>query len=151
MSVVSAQSLEVQQQAKEILQQVYGYPEFRAQQLDVIEATIRGQDSLVLMPTGGGKSICYQIPALLRPGVTLVISPLIALMHDQVTALKQIGVNAAYLNSSLSADQQRSIVDALEAGQLDLLYVAPERLVQPNMLRQLATAAIGLIAIDEAH
>jgi ATP-dependent DNA helicase RecQ len=144
-------SLDGQQQAQSILREIYGYLEFRGQQLDVINATLEGHDSLVLMPTGGGKSICYQIPALIRPGVALIVSPLIALMHDQVAALTQLGINAAYLNSSLSSADQRRVISRLEAGELDLLYVAPERLVKEHTLQQLAAASVGLIAIDEAH
>lgn len=137
--------------ATEILRETYGYSEFRGQQLEIIESAISGRDSLVLMPTGGGKSICYQIPALMRSGVALVVSPLIALMHDQVAALRQLGVRAAYLNSSLSGEAQRDVVRDLESGTLDLLYVAPERLIAEHTLRRLAELPIALIAIDEAH
>ncbi|MDA0824086.1 MAG: DNA helicase RecQ [Proteobacteria bacterium] len=151
MSMTDARSLEIRDKAHDILRSVYGYPEYRGQQLDIIEAVTAGQDCLVLMPTGGGKSICYQVPALLLPGVALVVSPLIALMHDQVAALKQIGVRAAYLNSSISADEQNHILQSLSAGNLDLLYVAPERLVQERTLQHLSTVQVGLIAIDEAH
>jgi len=137
--------------ATDILQQIYGYREFRGHQLAVIEATIAGRDSLVLMPTGGGKSICYQIPALIRNGVALIISPLIALMHDQVTALRQIGVRAACLNSALDPRTQSDVLDQLRAGTVDLLYIAPERLVQEHTLRRLAALQVSLIAVDEAH
>ena len=137
--------------ATDILQQIYGYREFRGHQLAVIEATIAGHDSLVLMPTGGGKSICYQIPALIRNGVALIISPLIALMHDQVAALRQIGVRAACLNSALDARTQSDVLDQLRAGTVDLLYIAPERLVQEHTLRRLAALQVSLIAVDEAH
>lgn len=112
---------------------------------------MQGQDALVLMPTGGGKSLCYQVPALALPGTAIVVSPLIALMHDQVAALQQLGVAAAYLNSSLSADEARDVYRRLHAGELDLLYVAPERLMLPAMLETLAGVSISLIAIDEAH
>jgi ATP-dependent DNA helicase RecQ len=151
MSVANARSLEISEKAHDILRTVYGYPEYRGQQLEIIEAVTTGQDCLVLMPTGGGKSICYQVPALMLPGVALVVSPLIALMHDQVAALKQLGVRAAYLNSSISADEQSHILQALGAGNLDLLYVAPERLIQERTLQRLSTVKVGLIAIDEAH
>ncbi|MFM8442522.1 MAG: RecQ family ATP-dependent DNA helicase, partial [Methylococcus sp.] len=135
----------------EILQQVFGYGAFRGLQASIIETLITGQDALVLMPTGGGKSLCYQIPALIRPGAGIVISPLIALMQDQVEALRQAGVKAAFLNSTLSPEQQRDIEQQLLAGELDLLYVAPERLTTGRFLDLLGQAAIGLFAIDEAH
>ena len=135
----------------EILQQVFGYDAFRGLQASIIETLITGQDALVLMPTGGGKSLCYQIPALIRPGAGIVISPLIALMQDQVEALRQAGVKAAFLNSTLSPEQQRDIEQQLLAGELDLLYVAPERLTTGRFLDLLGQAAIGLFAIDEAH
>ena len=137
--------------AREILQQVYGYRDFRGNQLEVIESAMAGHDSLVLMPTGGGKSICYQIPALLRDGITLVVSPLIALMHDQVAGLRQLGVRAAYLNSTMNAAEQKSVLRQISANEIDLLYVAPERLVQAHTLSPLTHAPIALIAIDEAH
>lgn len=151
MSAASTSSVNVEDQAKRILRSVYGYLEFRGQQLEIITAVTNGQDCLVLMPTGGGKSICYQIPALILPGVTLVVSPLIALMHDQVLALNQVGVRAAFLNSSMSAAEQRDVVSKLKASELDLLYVAPERLVQEHMIELLRQIPLGLIAIDEAH
>jgi len=135
----------------EILRTIYGYPAFRGHQLEVIEETIAGRDSLVLMPTGGGKSICYQIPALIRPGVALIVSPLIALMHDQVAALQQLGVRAAFLNSSLRPDAQADIINKLNRDELDLLYIAPERLLKEQTLLQLTALPISLIAIDEAH
>lgn len=138
-------------QALETLQRVFGYSQFRGQQAEIIDATLAGRDSLVIMPTGGGKSLCYQIPALIRPGMGLVISPLIALMQDQVEALRQLGVRAAYLNSSLSADEKRSIFQAIAADQIDIVYLAPERLMQPQTLSWLESLPIALIAIDEAH
>jgi ATP-dependent DNA helicase RecQ len=139
--------------AHQILQQVYGYDAFRGQQQAAIERALAGQDSLVLMPTGGGKSVCYQIPAQLGmgKGTVLVVSPLIALMQDQVSALHELGVPAAFLNSSLSYDQQDEVINRLRAGQLRLLYIAPERLVQPGTRALLQDVAIALIAIDEAH
>ena len=112
----------------EILKAVFGYDSFRGQQQEVIEQLMAGQDALVLMPTGGGKSLCYQIPALIRPGVGIVISPLIALMQDQVSALLQLGVKAAFLNSTLSQEEARRIEQQLLNNELDLLYIAPERL-----------------------
>jgi ATP-dependent DNA helicase RecQ len=137
--------------ARKLLSEAYGYSAFRGQQHDVIEAALAGRDCLVLMPTGGGKSLCYQLPSLLRDGTGLVISPLIALMRDQVTALTQLGIRAAYLNSSLSWHAQEQVMDDVAAGALDLVYVAPERLLQPRTLERLTGLPISLIAIDEAH
>ena len=135
----------------EILQNTFGYDTFRGLQQDIIDALVAGQDALVLMPTGGGKSLCYQIPALVRPGTGIVVSPLIALMQDQVEALQQLGIRAAFLNSSLSLEQQRSVEQAFSGGQLDVLYVAPERLNTERFLGLLGRTAISLFAIDEAH
>jgi ATP-dependent DNA helicase RecQ len=137
--------------AKAILREVFGYDAFRGAQQDIIEHTIAGGDALVLMPTGGGKSLCYQIPALVRPGTGVVVSPLIALMQDQVTALRQNGVRAAFLNSTQDFAASRATERALVAGELDLLYVAPERLTTPYCLELLAQTRIALFAIDEAH
>jgi ATP-dependent DNA helicase RecQ len=137
--------------ARKLLSEAYGYSAFRGQQHDVIEAALAGRDCLVLMPTGGGKSLCYQLPSLLRDGTGIVVSPLIALMRDQVAALTQIGIRAAYLNSSLSWADQARVLDDVEAGALDLLYVAPERLLQERTLERLTPLPISLIAIDEAH
>ena len=135
----------------EILKSVFGYDSFREPQQDVIEHLLAGQDALVLMPTGGGKSLCYQIPALIRPGTGIVISPLIALMQDQVNALLQLGVSAAFLNSTLSLEQVRRIERQLQDGELDLLYIAPERLTSERTLALFARINIALFAIDEAH
>jgi len=135
----------------EILKTVFGYDKFRGSQQEVIEQLIAGQDALVLMPTGGGKSLCYQIPALLRPGVGIVISPLIALMQDQVNALLQLGVKAAFLNSTLSLEQSRIIEQQLLNGELDLLYIAPERLTSARTGALFERIKIALFAIDEAH
>ena len=135
----------------EILQSVFGYDQFRDNQKKIIETVIAGDDALVLMPTGGGKSLCYQLPALAREGVGIVISPLIALMQDQVSALKQLGINAAFINSTLDAGQVNAVEQQLLAGRLDLLYVAPERLLMPRMLELLQTVKLALFAIDEAH
>ena len=138
-------------EALRILKEVFGYPSFRGQQEAVVRHVIGGGDAVVLMPTGGGKSLCYQIPALVRPGMGVVVSPLIALMKDQVDALRQAGVRAAYLNSTLSGAEAMDIERAVGAGAIDLLYVAPERLTMPRCLDLLARARLALFAIDEAH
>ena len=137
--------------ALDLLQSVFGYPSFRGQQQAVVEHLSEGGDALVLMPTGGGKSLCYQIPALMRQGTGIVVSPLIALMQDQVDALREAGVAAAYLNSSLGAEAQREVERQLLAGELNLLYVAPERLLTQRFLGQLERTEVALFAIDEAH
>jgi ATP-dependent DNA helicase RecQ len=136
---------------QEILRKYYGYRSFRTHQLDIIESVMRGQDAFVLMPTGSGKSICYQIPAILRPGVGLVISPLIALMQDQVQALRQNGLRADFLNSSLTANEAGGVERRVVSGAVDLLYVAPERLLTESFQRLLQRIPIALFAIDEAH
>ena len=141
--------------ALELLHQVFGYPAFRGPQAEIVDHLAGGGDALVLMPTGGGKSLCYQIPALLRPGVGIVVSPLIALMQDQVDALRQAGVRAAFLNSTLDFAAVVATEKALGTGQLDLLYVAPERLLTERFLNLLdrlaADGQLALFAIDEAH
>ncbi len=137
--------------ALDTLQSVFGYETFRHQQADIVDTLVAGNDALVLMPTGGGKSLCYQIPALLREGTAIVVSPLIALMQDQVAALRQNGVRAAFLNSSLSGEAAFSIERQLRQGELDLLYVAPERLMTPRTLELLDSCKLALFAIDEAH
>jgi ATP-dependent DNA helicase RecQ len=135
----------------EILNRVFGYESFRGQQAAIIERVIEGGDALVLMPTGGGKSLCYQIPALVRSGTGVVISPLIALMQDQVDALSAVGVRAAFLNSTQDIDERRRVEAALLAGELDLVYLAPERLKLSSTLDLLDRAPVSLFAIDEAH
>ncbi len=141
--------------ASSVLAEVFGFSSFRGAQQAIVERTVAGDDSVVLMPTGGGKSLCYQLPALLRPGVGIVVSPLIALMHDQVEALRLLGVRAAYWNSTSSAEETAATRRALQSGELDLLYVAPERLLLPSFLSVLQevakTTGIALFAIDEAH
>ena len=137
--------------AHNILQTVFGYQTFRPPQDEIIQGLIEGRDALVLMPTGGGKSLCYQIPALAREGCGIVVSPLIALMQDQVNALQLVGVRASYLNSTQSAGEVAAVEQALRAGELDLLYVAPERLNQSRTLALLQQSPIALFAIDEAH
>ncbi|MEJ6078459.1 DNA helicase RecQ [Vibrio sp. 1-Bac 57] len=137
--------------AYDVLFDVFGYKQFRDGQETVINELIAGRDALVVMPTGGGKSLCFQIPALVREGICIVISPLISLMKDQVDTLQACGVAAAYLNSSLSYQQQNDIINSLHRGQLKLLYVAPERLLRPDFIARLQHLPINLFAIDEAH
>ncbi|ALN19765.1 DNA helicase RecQ [Ectopseudomonas mendocina] len=137
--------------ALRILKDVFGYDAFRGNQAAIIERVAAGGDALVLMPTGGGKSLCYQVPALMREGLAVVVSPLIALMDDQVATLDELGVAAVALNSTLSVDEQREIADRIRRGQIKMLYLAPERLVQPRMLSFLQGLDIALFAIDEAH
>jgi ATP-dependent DNA helicase RecQ len=137
--------------AHNVLFDVFGYNQFRDGQETVINELIAGRDALVVMPTGGGKSLCFQIPALVKEGVCIVISPLISLMKDQVDTLLSCGVPAAYLNSSLSYQEQNNIINALHLGQLKLLYVAPERLLRPDFMARLQHIPINLFAIDEAH
>ena len=139
------------QTAHAILKHVFGYHDFRGPQESVINALVAGEDALVLMPTGGGKSLCYQIPSLVRDGTGVIVSPLIALMQDQVSALHELGVRAGFLNSSLSAQEVWQTEVALQNGELDLLYVAPERLIQARTLELLQNVKIALFAIDEAH
>lgn len=137
--------------AREILRERFGYESFVGDQEAVIERIAQGGNALVLAPTGGGKSLCYQIPSLIRPGCGVVISPLIALMQDQVGALRENGIRAAFLNSSLTGHEARDVEDAMIDGELDLVYVAPERLMTPRFLDLLSRCKIGLFAIDEAH
>lgn len=139
------------QRAYQILRQTFGYDDFRFNQAEIIQALLAGEDVLALMPTGGGKSVCYQIPAMVRSGVGIVVSPLIALMQDQVDALEQLGIKAAFLNSTLSREQVRTIEQKLTNNQLDLLYVAPERLLTSSTLQLLGQLELSLFAIDEAH
>jgi ATP-dependent DNA helicase RecQ len=138
-------------QSLQILRDVFGYRDFRGEQAAVVQHVIDGGDCLVLMPTGGGKSLCYQIPALVRSGTGIVVSPLIALMQDQVDALRETGVRAAFLNSSLSSEEANRVERSLRAGELDLLYLAPERLLTEQCLQLLARSKLALFAIDEAH
>jgi ATP-dependent DNA helicase RecQ len=137
--------------ALHLLQTVFGYPAFRGQQADIVELVAQGGDALVLMPTGGGKSLCYQIPALVRDGVGVVVSPLIALMQDQVDALAEVGVRAAFLNSTQTYEESSRIERRVRSGDLDLVYVAPERLLTARCLELLQASKIALFAIDEAH
>jgi ATP-dependent DNA helicase RecQ len=137
--------------AQSVLREVFGYERFRGFQREVIDHVAGGGDALVLMPTGGGKSVCYQIPALLRAGIGVVVSPLIALMADQVAALRELGVRAAFLNSTLSAKEAAAVEGAMRRGELDLVYIAPERLLTERCQRLLDECAIALFAVDEAH
>ncbi len=137
--------------AHDILERVFGFREFRPHQEEIIRDLALGRDVFVLMPTGGGKSLCYQVPALLRPGTAVVVSPLISLMKDQVDALTANGVSAACYNSSLSGDEARQVLARLHAGDIDLLYVSPERLSAPSFLARLDDIDIALFAVDEAH
>ena len=134
-----------------ILKDYFGFDSFRSPQGDIIDQLVDGNDVLVLMPTGGGKSLCYQIPALVRHGVAIVVSPLIALMEDQVAALKLQGIRAAYYNSSLKSEEARQVLAKLHNNELDLLYIAPERLLSQSFLDRLQECELSLFAIDEAH
>ena len=138
-------------QALQILQNTFGYEAFREPQAEVIDTIIAGGDAFLLMSTGGGKSLCYQIPSMVRDGCGIVVSPLIALMQDQVSALRQLGIRTSFLNSTLSADEVYDVESRLRRGELDLLYVAPERLVQDRTLELFKSVSISLFAIDEAH
>ncbi|HEX7800085.1 MAG TPA: RecQ family ATP-dependent DNA helicase, partial [Asticcacaulis sp.] len=137
--------------ALDILKTIYGYDAFRGPQARIVEHVIAGNNAFVLMPTGGGKSLCYQIPAIARPGMGLVVSPLLALMADQVAALRQAGVKAAALNSDLAGEARGALWRDVFNGDLDLLYVAPETLLREDVLERLSQAQLSLIAIDEAH
>ncbi len=137
--------------ALQVLHSVFGYTSFRGEQSQIIEHLIGGGDALVLMPTGGGKSLCYQIPSIVRPGTGIIISPLIALMQDQVDGLRQAGVRAAFLNSTLQPWAQQTVEEELARGEFDLLYVSPERLMTPRFLNLLTETKIALFAVDEAH
>jgi ATP-dependent DNA helicase RecQ len=136
---------------RSVLRDVFGFTSFRGQQEEIVRCVAGGGDALVVMPTGSGKSLCYQIPALLRAGTGIVVSPLIALMEDQVTALRQLGIRAEFLNSSLPPDEQDWVRRQTEAGEVDLLYVAPERLLADSFLAWLERLKVALFAIDEAH
>src|SRR5215469_7777741 len=140
-----------QERALEILRSVFGYDSFRGLQEQIISHVIAGGDALVLMPTGGGKSLCYQIPALVRPGAGVVVSPLIALMQDQVQALRQLGIRADFLNSTQDPGTRHVVEQQFRAGELDLLYLAPERLRGEATLRLLEAGKVSVFAIDEAH
>ena len=148
---LSPAGLTAEDAPREVLRRVFGFSAFRGLQEEAIAQVVGGGDALVLMPTGGGKSVCYQVPALVRPGTAIVVSPLIALMDDQVAALRQLGVAAGAMHSELEPDEQRRLGRALDAGELDLLYVSPERLLSPGTMERLQRLEISLLAIDEAH
>ena len=137
--------------AKEALKTFFGYDTFRPLQEDVIQSVSGGKDCLVLMPTGGGKSICYQLPALMKPGMAVVVSPLIALMRDQVLALQANGVSAAFLNSSQTQAEQHEVIEKALVADLKLLYISPEKALSPDLFSLLTRVKLNLIAIDEAH
>ncbi|MEL6733905.1 MAG: DEAD/DEAH box helicase, partial [Bacteroidota bacterium] len=136
---------------QEALKHYFGYESFRPMQEDIIQSITSGQDTLVLMPTGGGKSLCYQIPALVTPGLCVVVSPLIALMRDQVESLKANGVSAAYLNSTLPYNEYIEILERVKYADLKLLYISPEKILTPQVREMLSQVKISLIAVDEAH
>ncbi|HNX59340.1 MAG TPA: DEAD/DEAH box helicase, partial [Spirochaetota bacterium] len=136
---------------EDVLKKVFGYDSFHPHQAEIIDRVLSGGDALVLMPTGGGKSVCFQIPAIMKEGTAVVISPLIALMKDQVEALRENGVEAAFLNSSLDEDESRAIIADVFAGKIKLLYVSPERLVMSSFQSMLEDIRISLFAVDEAH
>src|SRR5262249_1620308 len=142
---------DVGSRAEQVLRDGFGYPAFRGEQKEIVTHLASGGDALVLMPTGGGKSLCYQIPALIREGVGIVVSPLIALMQDQVAALEEAGVRAAALNSSMAWPDVQAVERRARRGELDLLYVAPERLLTDRCLELLASSELALFAIDQAH
>ena len=135
----------------QVLRKYFGYDGFRAHQEEIINHLVGGGDAFVLMPTGSGKSLCYQIPAVILPGICVVVSPLIALMQDQVDAVRELGIRAGFLNSTLDIDEARKVEAQVVGGELDLLYVAPERLVTDGFMRLLTRSKICLFAIDEAH
>ncbi|MDX8395694.1 MAG: DNA helicase RecQ [Mariprofundaceae bacterium] len=141
----------VKEQARKVLKDSFGYDDFRLMQEEIISTMLDGKDAFVLMPTGGGKSLCYQIPSMMREGTGIVVSPLISLMKDQVDALTRCGVSAAYYNSSLKAADAKDVMERFEAGKLDLLYVAPERLLTKTFLKRIEKVKIAMIAVDEAH
>ena len=137
--------------ARRALKDYFGYEDFRPGQKSVIEALMAGRDALAVMPTGAGKSLCYQIPSIVLPGIAIVVSPLVSLMGDQVRALVQAGVHAAYLNSTLSPAAQGRVIERARAGEFDIIYVAPERLEDARFVDFASHARIALIAVDEAH
>lgn len=150
-SMIAEQPMEEVSPSYTVLKDVFGYQEFRVGQEEVINAVLEGKDSLVIMPTGGGKSLCYQIPALVFEGLTLVISPLISLMKDQVDQLKANGVKAECLNSTIEREEQIAIWNRVNAGQVKMLYVSPERVMMRDFMDRLESLNLCMIAVDEAH
>src|SRR4051794_23855353 len=150
-SAVAEADIDPLSEAREILRRTFGHPEFRGLQAEVISEVLAGRSAMAVLPTGGGKSVCYQIPAMMRPGLGLVVSPLIALMADQVAGLQQSGVAAARLDSNIDPSEKAETWRKIDAGELALLYVSPEGLMQPWMLERLSRTPLSLIAIDEAH
>ena len=150
-NVAQAEVLNLESGAGQVLRDTFGYQQFRPGQQTIIETVLAGRDCLVVMPTGGGKSLCYQIPALVQSGLTVVVSPLISLMKDQVDQLLANGVAAACLNSTQSREEQQGIMAGCRSGQIRLLYIAPERLMLDNFLEHLAHWDLRLVAVDEAH
>ena len=138
-------------QSKAILKSIFGYDDFRPLQAEIIENILHRKDTLVIMPTGGGKSLCYQIPGLIYKGLTVVVSPLISLMKDQVEQLAELGVAVGLLNSSLSLPEYRNNVEKVRRGELKLLYMAPETLLKPSILELLSSVSVDCLTIDEAH
>src|SRR5215470_11301321 len=138
-------------EAQQLLHSVFGFASFRPGQGEIIDTIVAGRDVLAVMPTGSGKSLCYQLPALMRPGLTIVVSPLIALMRNQVAQLKGYGVAAASLNSTNNFEENRTILEQIARGELRLAYVAPERLAKPETVALLKRAKVGMLAVDEAH
>ena len=138
-------------QARSVLAEHFGYRDFRPGQEAVVAAVLSGRDALAVMPTGAGKSVCYQVPAVVLPGMTVVVSPLVSLMADQVRSLKEAGIRGAFLNSSLTPAQQAEVLARAQAGAYDLMYVAPERLADPRFTAFAASASIPFVAVDEAH
>ncbi len=149
--MAQAEVLNQESLAKQVLQETFGYQQFRPGQETIIETALEGRDCLVVMPTGGGKSLCYQVPALVMGGLTVVVSPLISLMKDQVDQLLANGVAAACLNSTQSREQQQEVMAGCRSGQVRLLYIAPERLMLDNFLEHLANWNLAMLAVDEAH
>ena len=135
----------------EILKDRFGYSEFRLDQLSIIHSLLSGKDTLAIMPTGGGKSVCYQVPALYLEGATLVVSPLISLMQDQVMNLKELGIDACFLNSTLTSEERYQTQKKIKSGKVKLIYVSPEGILSPGLIEFFSQVKISLIAIDEAH
>ncbi|MFQ5632381.1 MAG: RecQ family ATP-dependent DNA helicase [bacterium] len=146
-----ASSENLLKQAENHLQKIFGFTAFRPGQREILEAVLDGKDALVIMPTGGGKSLCFQLPALIKPGITLVVSPLISLMKDQVDSLQMSGYPATFINSSLPANEQYARLEGMQSGKYKLVYVAPERFASAQFMDRIRDMEISLLAVDEAH